>query len=339
MLYIHQFPGWNDFRFDSRKVLNALGETRFQEGSLLGIMQMHNLKDLSQELLVKDIIANYAIDGYKLDSSKIAEQISLHKNTNQSMIKNYLGAILNSANPITHERLFAWHASMGQNKVASYRKTSSKIDSLIGEKKFFFEGPNADRLTLEMENFIYWIENTQMDGVIKAAIAHFWFITIRPFDDANGRLARLLSILVLARSENTTKCQYALNQQILEKKDEYFKILNKTQSGNGDLTEWILWFLKTMQESFKFTEKIIENKNQKLSFFNKHTGEAFNQKEQTLLNAIFEKKIPNSFTVKEIAILENTSHDTALRTIQALINRKILKAEKKGGRSQRYSLL
>lgn len=338
MLYIHQFPGWTDFRFDFKKVLNALGETRLQEGKLLGTMQMSCLKDIELDLLTKDIVANYAIDGHILDYGDIKKEISLGNNGTNNMVKNFLGAIMNSANPVTEERLFAWHASMGQNKVPLYRNDSSTIHYQSENANHKFEGPNPERIQNEMEHFINWLENSTMDGVIKAAIAHFWFLTIRPFADANGRLARLITILMLARSERTTCCQYSLNKQILEDKEGYFRILCETQASNGDLTPWILWFLETMQKSFHQTELRIEGGNKKRKFFNQHVGEAFNSKEQILLNSLFDGIIPETFTAKDVAALENTSHDTSLRIIQGLIGRGILKATEKGGRSQRYCL-
>ena len=177
-----------------------------------------------------------------------------------------------------------------------------------------------------------------MDGVIKAAVAHFWFITLRPFADANGRLARLLTIVALARSEQTTRCQFSLNQAFLDRKEEYFKILNETQRSNGDLTEWILWFIGTMQQAMSSTRERILKEQRKTAFYNRHAGEAFDEKDQKLFTALFTGKISESFTAKDLAAVIDQSHDTALRTIQRLIAKGILKADEKGGRSQRYSM-
>ena len=244
MLYIHQFPDWTRFRFDSPKVLQALGQTRLEEGKLIGIMQICGLKDIEAKLLAEDIVANYAIDGYTLDSAQTLAEVELKSKGSQNYIKNYLGAIHNASQPLTDERIFNWHSAMGQNKVKHYRDTPSEVQTTIdaiapdSATTLRFTGPNPERLQSEMENFLSWFESANIDGVIKAAIAHFWFITIRPFADANGRLARAITAMQLARAENTTHCQYALNKQIYIHKNDYFKILARTQAASGDLTEF-----------------------------------------------------------------------------------------------------
>ena len=207
MLYIHQFPDWTRFRFDSPKVLNALGQTRLEEGKLIGIMQICGLKDIEAKLLAEDIVANYAIDGYTLDPTNTLAEVELKSKGSQNYIKNYLGAIQNASQPLTEERIFNWHSAMGQNKVLRYRNTPSEVQTTLDEKTLHFVGPNPERLQSEMTNFLSWFENDDMDGVIKAAIAHFWFLTIRPFTDANGRLARAITAMQLARAESTTHCQ------------------------------------------------------------------------------------------------------------------------------------
>jgi len=339
MLYIHQFPDWTHFRFDARKVVNALGEARLQEGKLIGAMETCGFQELEQNLLIQDIVSNYAIDGYILDPKSVQEDLENIQTAGNSMVRNYMGAILNAFNPITQERLFAWHASMGENRVAHFRQEPSLVRYPQGDSQLDFDGPNPERLEQEMEHLVQWIESAKMDGVIKAAIAHFWFVTLRPFADANGRLARLLTILMLARSEQTTRCQFSLNQAILEKKEEYFKALNSAQKGNGDLTEWILWFIDALLYAMASTKGKIAQEQKRVAFYNRHAGEALDQKDQKLLTALFAGELPESFTAKEVAALVDASHDTALRTIQGLISKGILKADSKGGRSQKYSLV
>jgi Fic family protein len=342
MLYIHQYPDWTHFRFDSRKVLNALGETRLQEGKLIGAMETCGFQDLEQELLIQDIRSNSAIDGIHLDKAFVEQQVALVQGGSAQSadpaVRIYLAAITKAFNPLTQERLFAWHASMGQNKVASFRAAPSAVQYRQGELQLDFEGPNPERLEQEVERYIQWMESSSMDGVIKAAVAHFWFATLRPFADANGRLARLLTIVALARSEQTTRCQFSLNQAFLERREDYFKILNATQRGNGDLTEWILWFIETLQAAMSSTRERILKEQRKTAFYNRHAGEAFDEKDQKLFTALFAGTLPASFTAKELAAIIDQSHDTALRTIQKLIAKGILKSDEKGGRSQRYSI-
>ena len=346
MLYIHQFPDWTRFRFDSTKVLNALGQTRLAEGKLIGLMQICGLKNIEAKLIAEDIVANYAIDGYTLDAANILAEVELKSKGNLNFVKNYIGAIQNASSPLTEERLFNWHSAMGQNKVKHYRETPSEVQTTIdatnpetAPKALHFVGPNPERLQSEMENFLTWFEKSNMDGVIKAAIAHFWFLTIRPFADANGRMARAITATQLARAESTTHCQYALNKQINANKSDYFKILARTQAASGDLTEWILWFLQMMRQAIKDSEQLFATEINYLQFRNAHASTPLSEREQQLIDEILAGKIAQPFTAKEVAALFNASHDTALREIQSLMDKGILQTNNKGGRSMRYKLV
>ena len=338
MLFIHQFPDWTHFRFDTRRVLDALGETRLLEGRLIGTMNMCGLGKTENEILASDIVANFAMDGHDLDLDAIQKEVELRSQAKQNFVKNYLGAIVNSAMPLTAERLFNWHASMSPSKSMRLRETPSRIEFSNGDSTYVFDGPSPERLETEVENFIKWFETSTMDGVIKAAITHFWFLTLRPFNDANGRVARTLMAMQLARAEKTTHCQYALNVQMVQNRAEYFCILNRTQCGNGDLTEWILWFLGQLQNTIKATEKRIAPQIQRTAYTCLHAGTPTSEREQTLINAVMAGSLPQNFTAKDAAGLFGTSHDTALREIQSLIEKGLVKASPKGGRSQKYAL-
>ena len=228
---------------------------------------------------------------------------------------------------------------MGQNKVLRYRTSPSEVQTTLDEKQLHFVGPNPERLQSEMENFLSWFESANMDGVIKAAIAHFWFLTIRPFADANGRLARAITAMQLARTENTTHCQYALNKQIDIHKSDYFKILARTQAASGDLTEWILWFLQMMRDAIKDSEELFASEISRIQFRSAHASTTFSEREQQLIDEIMAGRLVQPFTAKEAAALFNASHDTALREIQSLMDKNILETNNKGGRSMRYRLV
>ena len=327
MLYIHQYPDWTHFRFDSKRVMESLGKTRLAEGKLISIMDLCGLKDLEAKIVSKDIAANFAIDNIELDDAGIKRQS-----------KCFLDAIQNARATLNPERLFNWHSCLTQDKESVFRTGESRIEVICGDSSLEFSGPSADRINTEMANFITWFEITPMDGVIKAAIAHFWLLSLRPFEKANGRIARIVTIAQLARAEGTDRCQYALNEQILKNRDEYFTVLHKTQLGNGDLTEWILWFLKQIQGAIQASEQLYESIKKRLHFEISHTGAFITQREQQLLSAIFTEAIPAEFTAKDVAEIFQCSHDTALREIQSLLAKKLLKSSQKGGRSQKYSL-
>lgn len=339
MLYIHQFPDWTHFGYDAKRIFDALGKTRLSEGKLIASLQICGGLVLENDIIAEDIVANYAIDGIELDLENVKKQVELRSHGNLNFAKNYMGAIQNSSSPLSLERLFNWHASMAQSKAPQFRTGDSSINVAIGDETFSFTGPGPERLQAEIANFITWLEIAPMDGVIKAAIAHFWFLSLRPFNEANGRLARTLTAMQLARAEHATHCFYALSPQILEHRDEYIRILSRTQSGNGDLTEWILWFLKQMQAAIASSETRIQPYLRRFEFMSLHAGASLNEREQKLINAVFTSKIPRDFTAKDASALFGTSHDTALREIQSLISKGIIKPNSEGGRSQKYTLV
>jgi len=329
-LFIHQYPDWTKFRYNAQSVIDALGQTRLQEGALVGVADLVCDSDFETKMLARDIAANYALDEITLDVQKLESEIQ-KKNSAKNDIRNFVGAIQNAKLPLTEERLFAWHAAIGQNKVKSYRTKESFAGT--------FNGVSPERIPHEMERFINWFENSTQDGAIKAAIAHFWFLTIRPFEDGNGRIARALSAMLLARSENTTRCEYALNEQILKDREKYIQTLFRAQAGNGDLTEWILWFLNTMRTSIEDCSKEISGSLKKMQFLQKNQQADLSARERKIVEAVWKGALPQVFSVKEVAAFTGTSHDSALRDIQDLIQKEIARPENKGGRSQKYSLI
>ena len=329
-LFIHQYPDWTKFRYNAQSVMDALGQTRLIEGALVGVADLVCDSDLEMRMLAKDIAANYALDGYTLEIPILESEIK-KKNSARNDIRNFVGAIQNAKLPLTEERLFAWHAAIGQNKVKSFRTKESVAGT--------FTGVSPERIPLEIGRFIDWFENSTQDGAIKAAIAHFWSLTIRPFEDGNGRIARALAAMLLARSEDTTRCQYTLNEQILKDRENYIQTLFKAQAGNGDLTEWILWFLSAMQKSIEDSKKEIAGALKKMQFLQKNQQADLSGRERKIIEAVWNGELPAVFSVKEVAAFTGTSHDSALRDIQDLIQKEIVRPENKGGRSQKYSLI
>jgi len=329
-LFIHQYPDWTKFRYNAQSVIDALGQTRLLEGALVGVADLVCNSDFETKMLARDIAANYNLDGYPLDLQKLEDEI-LKKNSAKNDIRNFVGAIQNAKLPLTEERLFAWHAAIGQNKVKTFRTKESGAGT--------FTGVSPERIPLEIGRFIDWFENSTQDGAIKAAIAHFWFLTIRPFEDGNGRIARALSAMLLARSEDTSRCQYALNEQILKNREKYIETLFKAQAGNGDLTEWILWFLDAMQKSIEECKREITGAIKKMQFLQKNHQADLSGRERKIVEAVWNGELPAVFSVKEVAAFTGTSHDSALRDIQDLIQKEIVRPENKGGRSQKYSLI
>ena len=335
MLFIHQFPDWTHFRFENRRVLDALGKTRFEEGRLAGLLSFVGTKDLEAEIIAEDIVANFAIDGHTLDIEEVKKELALRSQAHTLHIRNYLGAIENCMNPLTPERLLGWHSALTGLRTTGYRESAYEITS--GDMRF--AGPGPERLQNETGHFFDWFETAPMDDIIKAAIAHFWFLTISPFREGNGRLVRTITALQLCRAQKTNRLQFPLNKQIFENREEYFRALNKAQCGNGDLTDWILWFLSQIDEAIEKRKESIQTEIRHAMFMNKIAGTPIGEREQQLLEAALAGTIPLEFTAKDVAKIFGTSHDTALREIQSLIKKGMVKANQKGGRSQRYSLV
>lgn len=330
MLYTHQYPDWTNFRYNYQSVSDAMGQTRFLEGKLVGIVDLVSSAEEEAEILAQDITANFALDNHALDQEQVKHEIT-KKNGAVDSVRNILGALQNANAPLTEERLFAWHAAIGQNKVRRYRERENRVGTFVGVA--------PERINHEMERFLNWFESAKIDGIIKAAIAQFWFLTIRPFEDGNGRIARTLSAMLLARSEDSSHCQYALNKKFFENREDYILNLAHTQSGNGDLTEWILFFLSCMnqsiQERYQQLIPVLKKMQARLKFIQMD----FTPRERRLMEAALAGELPSSFSVKDAAHLTEVSHDSSLRDIQSLIDKGVFKSEKKGGRSQKYSLL
>ena len=323
MLYIHQFPDWTRFRFDSKAIINELGQVRLEEGRLLGISEMLDDDTLEAETIVRDIVATYAIDGQQLDNEIVKEQVSKKEKADNAAFRSLIGAIRNFRDDIDEARILGWHATLAGKPQRQYRSGPGQVHSR----------------THEMGNFIKWLNTAQLDSVLKAAIAQFWFLTIRPFDEANGKIARAITNLLLARAESSGHLRYSLNEQILNDVDNYFRILSATQSGNGDLTEWILWFLKTLRNAIREGRYAIKPHAEAVRFKGKKGAEGMQPRAQKIVDAVIAGKIPQPFKVTDVAKFTGTSHDSALRDIQKLIAQNLVAPSKKGGRSTSYSLI
>lgn len=342
MLYIHEYPDWTHFRYDTGSVLAKLGHVRFLEGRLLGSVQSLSRPAAEADILARDICANFAIDNRKLKYEKIRSEVSLalESKSTDNAVKCMMGARRNAAAPLSEDRLFAWHAALGSNKVRTYRENDDAIlfESTEG-KTVKYRGVAAYRLGAEVARFIDWYnDDGDTDALLKAAIAHFRFLAIRPFDDANGRLARALSEMLIAKNESTQRSSHSFCEVLLEKRSEYFEILAKTQTMNGDITKWILWFLGAFEASLEKGEGEVARDLRAASFRARHSDASLTDRQQKLLAALLGGSFTDKLTTSRLASLAGTSPDTALRDIQDLIDKGILKKESHGGRSTSYRL-
>ena len=362
--YIHQKDNWPNFRWVNDEIVNLLSEARNLQGRLIGKMESlgFELQDEALlETLTLDVLKSSEIEGEFLHPehvrSSIAQRLGLafagakmsDRNV-EGMVEMMIDATRNCFKPLTTERLFDWHAALfptGRSgifkiTVAEWRKDATGpmqvVSGAAGREKIHFQAPDAHLIAMEMNRFVKWFnEEINIDLVIKAAIAHLWFVTIHPFQDGNGRITRALTDMLLAQSDNSTQRFYSMSAQIRIERKKYYDILEKTQKGDLDITEWIKWFLGCLINALKATDVVLLKVLLKADFWNRHSKTIINERQKQVLNQLldgFEGKL----TSMKWAKMTKCSKDTAIRDINDLINKGILQKQTAGGRSTNYKL-
>ena len=365
-VYIYQLPDWPQFTWQQDQIAALLAEVRHRQGRLLGKMENlgFNLQaEASLQTLTLDVLKSSEIEGELLDVEQVRSSIARRLGMDiaglvpadrhvEGIVEMMLDATQQYQKPLSEDRLFGWHAALfptgrsGMHKivVGIWRDNTNEdpmqvVSGPMGKEKVHFEAPEADRLNTEMNQFINWFnEDSSMDAVLKAAIAHLWCVTIHPFDDGNGRIARAIADMQLARADGTPQRFYSMSAQIRKERKEYYNILEDTQKGSLDITRWLTWFLQCLDRAFAATDETLSGVLRKAKFWEKHAATVLNDRQQTMLNKLldgFEGKLNTSKWAK----ITKTSQDTALRDIQDLIEKKILIKEAGGGRSTSYVLL
>lgn len=364
--YIYNIPEWPKFSWDEGKVAELLIPLRHQQGRLRGKMEMLGF-DLQEEAVLNtltlDVTKSSEIEGEILDSSEVRSSVARKLGIDISglvpsdrqvdgVVEMLLDATQNFKDPLTKERLFAWHAALfpngrsGMHKivVGNWRDNSLNdpmqvVSGALGKEKVHFQAPDSVKLEKEMKAFLNWFNTTETnDPVIKAAIAHLWFVTIHPFDDGNGRIARALTDLQLARAENSSKRFYSMSAQIRKERKGYYEILERTQKGTLDITVWLLWFLKCLQGAIEATENILGATLVKVRFWEKYQAVDLNSRQKLMINKIFDG-FEGNITSTKWAKINKCSQDTANRDINDLIKKGILQKDVAGGRSTNYLLV
>ena len=360
--YIYQKENWTDFVWDNAIVSAVLGDVRLLQGKMLG--QIHSLgfsskEEKKLEMLTLDVLKSSEIEGETLNYEQVRSSVARRLGINtaglvtsprdvEGVVEMMLDATQNYSEPLTEDRLFGWHAALfptgysGMHKitVARYRTEEMQIVSgAMGKEKVHYEAVAATDVEKEMKLFLDWFndDTVQIDPVLKAAIAHFWFIIIHPFDDGNGRIARAISDRMLARSESSKERFYSLSKQILAERNDYYAVLKKTQH-NNDITDWLVWFLNCLKTALLETENSMQNILLKTEFWEKHKDILINERQRLMINKLFDD-FYGKLTTSKWAKITKTSTDTALRDIKDLMEKGILQQEEAGGRSVNYSLI
>ena len=362
--FIHQQDDWPNFKWDSDKIVSLLSEARNLQGRLIGKMESLGF-DLRNEALLDtltmDVLKSSEIEGEFLNPDQVRSSIARRLGMEISgsvesdrdvdgLVEMMLDATQNCFKPLTADRLFDWHAALfptarsGMYKitVADWRKDSTGpmqvVSGAMGKEKVHFQAPDSSLVEKEMTLFLDWFNNNvKTDLVLKAAIAHLWFVTIHPFEDGNGRITRALTDMLLAQSDKSNQRFYSMSAQIRIERKEYYEMLEHTQKGNLDITEWIQWFLNCLINSLKSTDSMLVRVLFKADFWTKHSKVLINERQNKLLNKLLDG-FDGKLTSSKWAKIAKCSKDTAIRDINDLIDKDILQKESAGGRSTNYEL-
>jgi Fic family protein len=365
MTSIYEVEGWPRLGWNSEALAGRLAAVRHKQGRLMGRMERLGFKlraEATLQTLTEEIIKSSEIEGEILDRNQVRSSIARHLGIDigaltpadrnvEGVVEMMLDAAEKYADELNAERLFAWHAALfptgrsGMTKivVGAWRTEQSGpmqvVSGPLGRERVHYEAPVTDRLEHEMSAFLDWFnaDANATDPVMKAGIAHLWFVTIHPFEDGNGRIARAIANLALARSENSAQRFYSMSAQIRKERDAYYDILEQTQKDGLDITGWLLWFLDCLDRAFDGAEAILANVLRKARFWELHAGASFNNRQRLVINRLldgFEGKLTSS----KWAILVKVSQATAARDIDELIALGVLQKDAAGGRSTSYSL-
>ncbi len=362
--YIYQKPDWPHFFWNSEKLLTLLTEVRNLQGRIVGQMSVLGFALKNQanlEILTQDVLNSSEIEGEILDKNQVRSSIARRLGLDVSglvssdrnvdaVVEVMIDATKNFDQPLTRERICGWHNTLfstgysGMFKVRSgrFRDDSSGpmqvVSGPIGKEKVHYQAPAAEILESEMAAFLNWFNNEQsIDLVIKSALAHLWFVTLHPFDDGNGRIARALADMVLARSDGQSYRFYSMSSQIRIARKQYYEVLEKTQKSSLDVTCWLEWFLNCFLNAIKASETMLEKVVFKHNFWLINSSKLENERQQKVLNMLldgFEGKLTSSKWAK----ICKCSQDTALRDIKNLLEKQILKKLPGGSRSTTYAL-
>src|SRR6202140_1159930 len=365
--YIHELRDWPGFSWDSKTLAPLLSDVRLRQGLLVGKMRSYGLASrwtTTLKVLTEETIKSSAIEGVVLDPenvrSSLARRLGLevggltaYKDRNVDGVVEMMGdATQKFSKPLTKKRLFGWHAylfpgvrtSRDKFRVGAWRDDThgpmQVVSGPIGRHKVHFAAPASNRVETEMGKFLTWFDgNEQEDPLLKAAIAHLWFVTIHPFEDGNGRIGRAIAEMCLARSDGSAQRFYSMSSQILEERKDYYEVLEKTQTGSLDITEWLTWFLGCLDRAIEQSNQVTSSALEKELFWKvlKRRKVSLNDRQTKVLNKLFsgfEGKLTRDKWMK----MKKASSRTALRDIEELIALGVIEQEEAGGRSTSYRL-
>lgn len=363
-VYIWQYPDWPNFRWDKESVITPLAEVRNLQGKIIGMMQVLGFDSqnaTSLDMMTQDVVKSCEIEGVLLDSERVRSSVARHlgipteglpeaDHYTEGVVQVMIDAVTHRNSPLTAKRLFNWHAALfptGRSgifniTVADWRvgdEPMQVVSGAMGHERVHYEAPHSNDVSQMMTQFLKWVENKDetLDSIIKAAIAHLWFVAIHPFDDGNGRITRTITDMLLARSDNMPHRYYSMSATICANRKSYYSALEDTTVGDLDVTNWILWFIKTLKQALENAIATIERTIRKSQFWQRHRAVAMNERQTRIVNMLWDG-FNGKLTTSKWAKITKTSQSSALRDIQALVDCGILEVSDSGGRSTSYTL-
>ncbi len=359
--YIHQEADWPNFRWEPEGLVEPLAAMRHRQGRLVGRMSALGF-DFRQEAvlgtLTEDVVKSSEIEGEVLEVEQVRSSVArrlgmdtgglLHVDRNvEGIVELMLDATEHYDQPLTEDRLFDWHASLfptgrnntGRIEVGCWRTGPMEVVSgAIGRERVHFEAPSEKRVAEEMQAFLGWFNApADTDEVLKAGLAHLWFVTVHPFDDGNGRIVRAIADMALARSEGSPQRFYSTSSQIMKERHAYYDVLERTQQGTMDVSEWMHWFVGCLGRAIDGTETTLAAVLTKARFWERVRGISINERQRTAVNHLLDD-FGSRLTTSQWARMTRCSQDTALRDITDLMERGLLVRNPEGGRSTSYAL-
>ena len=359
--YIHQSPDWPKFHWNAETLAEPLAAVRLRQGRLIGRMESLGFPQRDEAMLqalTLDVLKSSEIEGEILNREQVRSSIARRLGMDiaglvpsdrrvDGVVKMVLEATQNYAKPLTAKRLFGWHTGLfphagGKLRVGAWRDDAQGpmqvVSGAMGREHVHFEAPPADRVDSEVTAFLEWANRTgDLDPILRAAQAHLWFVTIHPFDDGNGRIARAIADWALAGSENSSQRFYSMSAQIQRERKDYYHILERTQKSLLDVTEWMSWFLGCLDRAIAGTECALSAVFKKERFWKIYAAVSINERQRLMLNKLFDG-FEGKLTSTKWAVLAKCSQDTAQRDILDLIDHGIMVKDSGGGRSTSYSL-
>jgi Fic family protein len=359
--YIYENKNWTAFTWSDKAINPVFGEVRLMQGKIIGQMSALGFaakEETTLNVLTLDVVKSSEIEGELLNYDQVRSSIARRLGINtagivpssrhiEGVVEMMLDATQRHSLPLTEKRLLGWHAALFPTgysgpyeiEVGQYRTGEMQIVSgPMGKEKVHYEAVNPQFVKAEMDKFLDWFNNDEsLDFVLKAAIAHFWFIIIHPFDDGNGRIGRAIVDMLLARSEGSSERFYSMSSQILVERKRYYEILQKLQHSSGDITEWLEWFLNCIKNAMLASENSTQKILLKAEFWKQHEHTPINERQRLMLNKLFDG-FEGKLQTSKWAKITKTSTDTALRDIKDLVGKGILRQMEEGGRNANYEL-